>query len=117
MKDVGVTNDVARPRRPNEDERNILDDHRFQEGLPGRTRGCRIFVRKVDQLDALFPMQARQLSGELHRIAMPPGAPKLVLAAIMTTMRTAPRELHYHRAAFPVISVTAVINEFPADAT
>src|SRR4051812_5802930 len=47
---------------------------------------------------------------------MPPRAPEIVLAAIVAAMRATARKLHDDSAAFPVISVASMIDEFPTDA-
>src|SRR4051812_30770355 len=47
---------------------------------------------------------------------MTPLPPKAVLPAIVAMMRTAARKLHHDSAAFSIISVMTMIDQFPADA-
>src|SRR5438552_3511530 len=61
-------------------------------------------------------MQSRELCRKLHRITMPPGPPKTVLAAIVTMVRAPPRELHHDSAPFSVIRIPTVIDQLPSDA-
>src|ERR1700742_5060857 len=61
-------------------------------------------------------MQAREFGGEFHGVAMPPGAPEIVLPAVVATMRATAGKLHDDGAAFPIVGVAPVIDEFPTDA-
>src|SRR4029079_6059060 len=84
---VGVADDVVRARRSDEGQGYVLRDQRLQEALPGLTVDGRVLVREVDQLHPVLPIEPRELSGELHRIAVAPLRPEAALTAIGAGVR------------------------------
>jgi hypothetical protein len=116
MQDVRIAHDVVGARRGHQDEIDALGDQRLQERLPGLLRRGRVLVGEVDDLDAVLAVEARQLPGEAHRVAMPPACPEPALAAVGAQMRAAARELHHHGAQPAPVAVAGVIDQLPADA-
>src|SRR5262249_40125815 len=57
-----------------------------------------------------------QLSGELHRVAVPPLGPESALAAIVAQVWAAARELRDDGAPAAPVGIVLVVDQFPADA-
>src|ERR1035441_7422795 len=110
VKDIRIPDNIARARRTDEDERDVLGDERLEECLPGSAGGSGILISEVDYLNAMLAVQARKLSGESHRVPMSPGLPEIALTAIAALVRTPTGKLHHNGAAVAPIRVTAVVN-------
>jgi len=93
-----------------------VGDQRFEEREPGFAVCGGIFIGEVDEFDALLAMEAGEFSGKFDGVAMTPLPPKAVLAAVVAMMRAAARELDDDGAAFAIVSVATMIDEFPTDA-
>ncbi len=63
-----------------------MGDEGFKEGLPRRAGSGGVFVGEVDKFDAVVAAEAGEFGGEFDRIAMAPGPPETVLAAVMAMM-------------------------------
>ena len=116
MKDVRIANDVAGACGADENQGNVVGDQGFEEREPGFAVCGGIFVGEVDEFDALLAMEAGEFGREFDRVAMTPLPPEAVLAAVVAMMRAAARELDDDGAAFAVVRVAAMIDEFPTDA-
>src|ERR1035437_2014105 len=115
VQDIRIADDIARSRRTDQDEWDLLSDERLQEGLPGSAGGGGILIGKVDNLHPVLAVQACEFGRELHWVAVPPRPPKIALTAVAAMMRTATGELHYHGATVSPIAVTGVVDQFPAN--
>ena len=116
MQDVGITHDVIRPGRTDNQHVNILSDQRFQKRLPLPTRGCGVFISQVDQFNPVSAHQPSDFLREFYWITVPPFGPKPALAAIGTKMRTASRKLQNHRFFAAPVRVMRKIDKLPANA-
>ena len=86
MEDIRIPHDIAGPSRADEDQGDILGDERFEKSPPRRPGRGGILVGKVDDFEAVLPVQASQFGGKFDRVPMPP--PKPVLSAAMAAVRT-----------------------------
>ena len=80
VQDVGIAHDVVGTRRADQDQVDVLRDQGFEERAPRLLRDGRILVAEVDHLHAMLAMQAGELPGEPHRVAVAPARPETALA-------------------------------------
>jgi hypothetical protein len=88
----------------------------LEEFAPRLLRDGRILVGEIEQSHAVLAVEARDLLGEAHGIAVAPAGPEAALAAIGAEMRAPARELNDHAAQPAPIGIARMVDQLPADA-